>query len=93
MFFNNKSQSNIADSELLVSDDSFMIELQPTDLAQISGGYGHGGCYKPKHKKEDYKEDYKEDHKEDYKEDHKPVSYCPPVYCPPVYCPPKKSYC
>ncbi len=96
MFFNKNSQSNIAGSELFAGEDSFMIELQPTDLAQISGGYGHGGgCNKPKEKcswKKSYKKSWKNSHgNTSYCP---PVEKCPPVYCPPVvYCPPKKSYC
>jgi uncharacterized membrane protein len=100
MFFNKNSQSNTAGSELFAGDDSFMIELQPTDLDQISGGYGHGGGGHNKKEKCSWKKSYKNSWKKSWKKSHGTTSYCPPVekcppvYCPPVvYCPPKKSYC
>jgi hypothetical protein len=79
MFFNKNSKPT--------STDSFMIELQQTDLAQIFGGGGHsGGGHK-----------HKKCHWEAPKcppvvEKCPPVVYCPPVVekCPPVVekCPP-----
>jgi hypothetical protein len=76
MFFNKNSQLNTAGSEVFAGDDSFMIELQPTDLAQISGGYGHGGgCHKPKEKPH-------------WEKCATPAPCPPPAKCPPVKCPP-----
>jgi hypothetical protein len=94
MFFNNKSQVNAVGSELFAGDDSFMIELQPTDLAQISGGYGHGGgCHKPKQKCS-WKKSWKKSCETPRPYPECPPAKCPPVHCPPVvHCPPKESYC
>jgi hypothetical protein len=93
MFFNNKSQQNAAGSELFAGDDSFMTELQATEITQIVGGYGHGGGKYKKHCKSSAKKSWKKScnsWKGSYKGSHKTVS-CPPVYCPPVHCPP--VYC
>ncbi len=95
MFFNNKSQSNAAGSELFAGDDSFMTELEATDLNQIFGGGGYGGgCHKEKkHEKGSWKKSCETPRT--YPECPPPVEKCPPpvVKCPPVvYCPPAPGY-
>jgi hypothetical protein len=89
MFFNNKSQVNAVGSELFAGDDSFMTELQATEITQIVGGYGHGGGKYKKHCKSSAKKSWKKSCETPWKPECPPPAKCPPVYCPPVvYCPP-----
>jgi hypothetical protein len=96
MAFIKISNLNSAGTDLFASAESFLTELQPTDLTQIVGGGGYGchGKKKNSYKKDySYEKDYsceKDSYKKDYsyeKNNYKKEYDCyKPCYTPPVKC-------
>jgi hypothetical protein len=91
MSFLKISHLTSADTNSLANTDSFLTEIDPTDLTKIVGGGGH--CYGDRKKKSYHPCPPVE---ECPPVDCHPVEECPPpvechpiVYCPPVMkCPP-----